>query len=223
MTRLWLTSVFPFPWVFGHHIMQSYSELANWDGSLSAPDSRSPSEPPSSSVSNTVNLFRDHVPQMLDPIQSDPNPLPLSLNDQHAHAQSTYDLYQKHPQINDRRHQVHNLSHICLPLLIFALIKNTRSLVQADHTVDAHPHPSSAPHGGSSAAPFGLPSSNATLFLSNRQDSDDVLSPQEREIMADITLDPDDPAAWSSAAEKGKDASRQGETKTTLDVLQVCL
>ena len=76
--------------------------------------------------------------------------------------------------------------------------------------------------GGSSAAPFGLPSSNTTLFLSNGQDSDDVLLPQEREIMADITLDPDDPATWSSAVEKGKDASRQGETRT-LDVLLVCL
>jgi hypothetical protein len=94
--------------------------------------------------------------------------------------------------------------------------------VQADHTIDAHPHPSSAPHGGSSAAPFGLPSSNTTLFPSNGQDSEDVLSPQEREIMADITLDPDDPAAWSSAAEKGKDASGRGEMRA-LDVLQVCL
>ena len=46
--------------------------------------------------------------------------------------------------------------------------------------------------------------------------------------MADITLDPDDPAVWA-AAEKGKDASGpsgplnnlQGEMRA--DVLQVCL
>jgi hypothetical protein len=40
--------------------------------------------------------------------------------------------------------------------------------------------------------------------------------------MADITLDPDDPAAWSSATEKGKDASGRGEMRA-VDVLQVGL
>ena len=190
--------------------MQPYSELANWDGSLSAPDSRSPSEPLSSSVSHSVNIFRDDVPEMLDPLQTDPNPLPLSL-----HEQAIYNLYHKHPQTNDRHHQV-PISLICCS--VNSPDSNTRHL-QASHTV-AHPRPPS-PHATS--APFDLPSSD-TPFLSNGQDAD-VLSPQEREIMADITLDPDDPAAWATA-EKGKDASGpfhnlQGGVRANM--LQVCL
>ena len=107
MTRLWLTASLAFAI---EPVMQPYSELANWDGSLSAPDSRAPSEHPSSSVSHSVNLFRDNVPEMLDPIPTDPNPLPLSLHDQ-----SIYDLYHKHPQTDNHHHQV-LISLICCPL-----------------------------------------------------------------------------------------------------------
>ena len=193
-------------------MMQPYSELANWDGSLSAPDSRSPSEPLSSSVSHSVNIFRDDVPEMLDPLQTDPNPLPLSLHDP-----SIYNLYHKHPQTSDHHHQV-LISLICYAALSTPADSNTRHF-QASHTV-AHPRPPS-PHAPS--ASFDLPSSD-TPFLSNVQDAD-VLSPQEREIMADITLDPDDPAAWVTA-EKGKDASGpfhnlHGEVRA--NILQVCL
>ena len=199
--------------------MQPYSELANWDGSLSAPDSRSTSEHPSSSVQHTPNPFRVDVPAMLDPLSTDPNPLPLSLHDH-----PIYNPYPKHPRATD-----HNNNQVLIPLIScpfeFPADPNTRHL-QPDHAA-AHPHPSSA---HSSSAPFDLPSSN-NLFLPNGQDSDDVLSPQEREIMADITLDPDDPATWA-AAEKGKDASgpsgssgplnnSQGEVR--VNVLQVCL
>ena len=222
MTRLWLTITQRRDqfWVINHGIvrlsdhemMQPYSELANWDGSLSAPDSRSPSEPLSSSVSHSVNIFRDDVPEMLDPLQTDPNPLPLSLHDP-----SIYNLYHKHPQTSDHHHQV-LISLICYAALSTPADSNTRHF-QASHTV-AHPRPP-PPHAPS--ASFDLPSSD-TPFLSNVQDAD-VLSPQEREIMADITLDPDDPAAWATA-EKGKNASGpfhnlHGEVRA--NILQVCL
>jgi hypothetical protein len=60
------------------------------------------------------------------------------------------------------------------------------------------------------------PSSSNALFLPNTQDS--VLSPQEREIMADITLDPDDPATWSRAeAENDKDASASAFNNNSVD------
>ncbi len=60
------------------------------------------------------------------------------------------------------------------------------------------------------------PSSSNALFLPNAQDS--VLSPQEREIMADITLDPDDPATWSRAeAENDKDASASAFNINSVD------
>ncbi|KAH9963612.1 hypothetical protein BC827DRAFT_1193088 [Russula dissimulans] len=58
---------------------------------------------------------------------------------------------------------------------------------QANHPV-THP---ATPDSSSSFDP------SAVLFPTNGQES--VLSPQEREIMADITLDPDDPATWATA------------------------
>lgn len=110
--------------------MQPYSELANWDGSLSASDSRSTTEPPPSSASLVNNLFRD----MLDPLHTDPTSIPLSLHDQHdqhahQHAPSLYDLYPKLSQTNQHhQHQQHHhqvLTHLT-PLDLTPLIPNPK-------------------------------------------------------------------------------------------------
>jgi hypothetical protein len=87
---------------------------------------------------------------------------------------------------------------------------------------------------------FGQPSSSidTPLFLPNGhgQEEDSVLSPQEREIMADITLDPDDDStAWvwgagtkNNAHDRAHDASavfKDNNSKgvgASANVLQVC-
>jgi hypothetical protein len=58
---------------------------------------------------------------------------------------------------------------------------------QIDSPVIAHP---SATSSSSSSSHFDPPDA---LFPNGAQEPSSVLSPQEREIMADITLDPDDP------------------------------
>ena len=85
--------------------MQPYSELANWDGSLSAPGSRATTQTPPSSAPHPVDQpFRD----MVDPLPTDPNTLPLSLHDPHDPA--LFDLYPKPSQATHHQHQVLYLS-----------------------------------------------------------------------------------------------------------------
>lgn len=136
MTRLWLT--------FGPETsgcvetMQPYSELANWDGSLSAPDSRSTTEPPPSSASHPVNnLFRD----MVDPLPTDPNTLPLSPHDPHdPHTPALYDLYSK-PSQNRHQHHHHQVLHLS-PLSSISLTPAADPKKRAYmHRFIAHSHP----------------------------------------------------------------------------------
>ena len=126
--------------------MQPYSELANWDGSLSdIVDSLSPPSP------SEASSIAHQTPPIFIPHQTN---------------------------------QQVRFSHTHTFLNPANSTRWKKKKKRSDSPVVAHPSTtSSSSHFGPSEA----------LFINAAQESSSVLSPQEREIMADITLDPDDP------------------------------
>ncbi|KAI0292225.1 hypothetical protein B0F90DRAFT_281163 [Multifurca ochricompacta] len=145
--------------------MQPYSELANWDGSLSVrvpPSASSLSSPPT-----PTNRFGD-----ISVMHSPPPPPSLTLIDKGISLLSQTDRDHTQPQSPS----IYDIYHKFLP----------QSNQQANRPI-AHPFTTSS----DPSFPFEPPSH--ALFPLNGHEL--VLSQQERQIMADITLDPDDPTA----------------------------
>ena len=226
---------------------QPYSELANWDGALSArvatsasASSSSPPEHHTPSDPDSANLFGD-VSVMVDSLSPPSPPDSTLINkvrvDMFCRAHIFVFFYSPFSQRGHHPIHIQIATTVTLTLhrytiyttnLLPNLIPNKSSqpvfffftvlaLTQRRQVNRQNPHTSTS----DSSSVLGASNS---LFPSNGHES--VLSPKEREIMEDITLDPDDPAAWPSAANDAslskKDAkSRSLQVSTCLPFLLV--